>query len=121
MLSELSNYMFPAFLFLVLLLSLIRKKDTVSAFIKGARDGISAIVSVTPNILAVMVAASLFRESGAMDFFLFYLAPLFRILHIPTGIAELILLRPISGSGAMALLSDIYRQFGPDSSEGLRL
>lgn len=119
MMSIVSEMFFPAFLILILCVSFVRKKDTVSSFTKGAKSGFSAICSIAPNILAVMVASSVFRESGAMTFFLRYLTPLLKLIRIPQGIAELILLRPISGSGAMVLLTQIYERFGADSYEGL--
>ena len=119
MMSIVSEMMFPLFVLVILSVSFFRKKDTVSAFTKGAKNGFYAICSITPNILAVMVASGVFRESGAMVFFLRYLTPLFRLIRIPEGIAELILLRPISGSGAMVLLSQVLEKFGADSYEGL--
>lgn len=115
----LSDLAFPLFLSMVLVVALFRKKDILSAFCRGAKSGFSAICAVAPNILAVMVASSVFRASGAMEFFLSYLAPVFRLIRVPQGIAELILLRPISGSGAMVLLSSVLEQFGADSYEGL--
>ncbi|MBQ7791891.1 MAG: spore maturation protein [Clostridia bacterium] len=119
MMSIVSEIMFPLFVLLILSVSIVRKKDTISAFTRGAKNGFSAICSITPNILAVMVASSVFRESGALAFLLKYLTPVFRLIRIPGGITELILLRPISGSGAMVLLSQIFERFGADSYEGL--
>ncbi len=119
MMSIVSELFFPTFLMLLLCVSFVRKKDTIASFTKGAKSGFSAICSIAPNILAVMVASSVFRESGAMTFFLRYFTPLLKLIRIPQGIAELILLRPISGSGAMVLLTQVYEQFGADSYEGL--
>ncbi len=119
MLKLISEWAFPLFLGFIIISSVIKKKDAVSSFCTGAKQGFSAICSVTPNILAIMVASAIFRKSGAMDFFLHYLTPVFRFFYIPKGIAELILLRPVSGSGAMVLLSQIYEAFGADSYEGL--
>ena len=119
MLSQISNYIFPLFLFFIFLYSFIKKNDTLSSFVKGAKNGISTIFGITPNILAIMVATAVFRSSGALDFVLFYVTPILTMLKIPSGIIELILLRPISGSGSMVLLSDIYKSFTPDSYEGI--
>ena len=119
MLSQISNYIFPLFLFSIFLYSFIKKNDTLSSFVKGAKDGISTIFGIVPNILAIMVATAVFRNSGALDFILFYITPVLTALKVPAGIIELILLRPISGSGSLVLLSDIYKNFTPDSYEGI--
>lgn len=119
MISSLSNWVLPAFLASLFLVALFQKKDSLSAFTTGAKEGFLAIAKITPNILAIMVSIAIFRESGALSFFLKLLSPVFRLFRIPEGIGELILVRPISGSGAMVLLSDIFEKFGADSYEGL--
>ncbi len=119
MISALSNGALPLFFLTLFVVALLRKKDSLSAFTMGAKEGFSAIAKITPNILAIMVSIAVFRESGALDFCLTLLSPLFRAFKIPEGIGELILVRPISGSGAMVLLSDIFKKFGADSYEGL--
>lgn len=119
MMNFISGLVFPSFLVILLCCALYQKQDVISSFTHGAKNGFSAICSVTPNILAIMVASALFRQSGALTFVLRYLTPLLQSIRIPEGIAELILLRPVSGSGAMVLLSQIYERFGADSYEGL--
>ncbi|MBR5239577.1 MAG: spore maturation protein [Clostridia bacterium] len=119
MISALSNGMLPLFFLSLFVISFLKKRDSLSAFTKGAKEGFSAIVKITPNILAIMVSIAVFRESGALTFFLKLISPLFQFLKIPEGIGELILVRPISGSGAMVLLTDILEKFGADSYEGL--
>lgn len=119
MIELLSDGMLPLFFMILFLVAFLKKRDAVSAFTQGAGSGFSAIVKITPNILAIMVSIAVFRESGALSFCLSLLSPLLRFLRIPEGIGELILVRPISGSGAMVLLSDILQKFGADSYEGL--
>lgn len=117
--TNIATTVFPCFLIWILLYSLWKKNDAISSFVTGAKNGISVIFSILPNILAITVAAAIFRSSGALDFFLKLLTPVFQMLSVPPGISELILLRPVSGSGAMVLLSDILNRFGADSFEGL--
>ena len=119
MIDSLSNSILPLFFLMLFGICFIKKRDALSPFTKGAKEGFLAIAKITPNILAIMVSITLFRESGALSFFLKLLSPLFSFLKIPEGIGELILVRPISGSGAMVLLSDILEKFGADSYEGL--
>ncbi len=119
MIDSLSTSVLPLFFLMLFGICFIKKKDALSPFTKGAKEGFWAIAKITPNILAIMVSIAVFRESGALDFFLHLLSPVFSFLKIPEGIGELILVRPISGSGAMVLLSDILEKFGADSYEGL--
>lgn len=117
--NTLSNSVLPLFFLVLFGICLMKKRDSLSPFTQGAKEGFLAISGITPNILAIMVSIALFRESGALSFFLRLLSPVFSFLKIPEGIGELILVRPISGSGAMVLLSDILEKFGADSYEGL--
>lgn len=119
MTALLSEGILPLFFSALFLVAFFKKRDSLSAFTDGAKNGFTAIVKITPNILAIMVSIAVFRESGALSSCLSLLSPLFRFLRIPEGIGELILVRPISGSGAMVLLSDILQKFGADSYEGL--
>ncbi|MBO5407827.1 MAG: spore maturation protein [Clostridia bacterium] len=119
MLQALSECVFPCLVLGIITASLILQNDTVRSFVTGAKEGFSAIFAITPNILAIMLAANLFRDSGALAQLLHWIAPILNTVGIPEGIAELILLRPISGSGAMVLLSDVFAGFGPDSYEGM--
>lgn len=119
MANSFSEFVFPLLILLMLSVSLIKKKDTIQSFVSGAKDGFSAIVSITPNILAIMLASAIFRHSGALSWLLKVIAPVIQKIGIPQGITELILLRPISGSGAMVLLSDVLNRFGADSYEGI--
>lgn len=119
MINTISNFIFPVFLLSIFIYSIIKKNETLTSFVKGAKDGISTIFFITPNILAIMVATAILRKSGALEYLLGYITPLLSLVKIPSGIVELIMLRPISGSGALALLSDVYKNFGADSYEGL--
>ena len=119
MIATLSNGMLPVFFLTLFVMAFWKKKDFLSAFTQGAKEGFSSISKITPNILAIMVSIAVFRESGALSYCLSILSPLFHFLRIPEGIGELVLVRPISGSGAMVLLTDILEKFGADSYEGL--
>ncbi len=119
MTNNLSAIVFPLFFLVILLIAWVRKTDLLKSFLSGAKEGCSAIIAILPNVLMVMVAATIFKESGMLDRVVDVLAPLFRLIKIPEGILELMLLRPISGSGAMVLLSDVLTAYGADSYEGI--
>lgn len=117
--SDIVEYIFPLFIFLTVLYGFIKKVDVISCFKKGFASGISTIWDIMPNIIAVMVATSLFRETGAFSFIAKFISPVFNIINIPQGLYELIVMRPVSGSGAIGLLNSIFDTYGADSKTGI--
>jgi spore maturation protein SpmB len=86
-----------------------------SEFIEGAKEGFQTALRIIPYLVAMLVAIAVFRESGALDFLKLLLSPIFGILQIPSEMLPMVLMRPLSGSGSLAVLSDMIKQFGPDS------
>lgn len=117
--SKISTLIFPGFLLFGVTACLFGKKDFVSSFKKGAKNGMETIVDIIPNIIIITVATAIFTKSGALDFVVGILSPIFMKLKIPKGLCELILVRPVSGSGSTVLLNNIYSVLGVDSYEGL--
>lgn len=115
---NLSTYIIPIFLFMILLISLIRKKDAFSAFTAGAKEALPMGINIFPNILAVMCASAMFQASGAMDILKNFAAPIFNLFGIPAELTFLSFLRPVSGSGSIAILSDLLSVYGADSLIG---
>ena len=86
-----------------------------SEFIEGAKEGFQTALRIIPYLVAMLVAIAAFRESGALDFLKLLLSPIFGVLQIPNETLPMVLMRPLSGSGSLAVLSDMIKQFGPDS------
>ena len=84
-------------------------------FIEGAKEGFQTALRIIPYLVAMLVAIAAFRESGALDFLKLVLAPVLGVLQIPSELLPMVLMRPLSGSGSLAVLSDLIKQFGPDS------
>ena len=110
-----SAYILPAFIALNFLVGAIKRVPVFDAFIEGAKEAIDLAVRIFPYLAAVLIAVSLFKASGLSALLGQALAPLFRLLGIPTELTELIIVRPMSGSGSIGLLSDIYITYGADS------
>ncbi len=111
--------MIPVGIVLLLFYALLRRVKVFSAFLSGAEDGLPMLKKLLPCLAAMLVAISVFRDSGALTFLTDRLAPLCERLGIDACLLPLILLRPLSGSASVALLSDLFRSFGPDSVIGL--
>lgn len=108
-------YVIPALIILILLAAVKNGTPAYHAFIDGAEEGLKTVVSILPALIAVLSAAAMLRESGALDAFARLLAPVTEFLHIPSEILPLALIRPLSGSGAIGLLTDTVKTYGADS------
>ncbi len=84
----------------------------------GARDGIKTALELLPTLVAVMLAVSVFKASGAVEAFSDLFSPLLNAVGIPRETAPLMLIRPLSGSGALAVFDDILHDCGADSRAG---
>ena len=104
---------------IVCILGMVRRVDLYTAFTEGARDGIQTAVHILPHLATALVAIHIMRDSGVLERIYNIIAPAMRIFGLPEGIAPLLVVRPISGSAALAVLTDILHQYGPDSRTGL--
>ena len=87
-------------------------------FTQGVVDGIKSVYSVFPSLFALFIAVSVFRASGLVGFISNLLSPICEFLHFPSELLPFALLRPVSGSGSLAMASDIFSEFGTDSFAG---
>ncbi len=113
-----SDYIIPIIFFTVLLLSVFKKKDAYNGFIDGSKSAIDLTCNVFPYLVTVMVAVELFKQSGIAYIISDFLSPVFSIIGIPSELTELMIIRPVSGAGAMAVLENIFTTYGPDSFIG---
>ena len=92
--------------------------DVFSALTDGARDGLKTVMRIFPALVALLTAVSMLRASGALEALTRLCAPVLAWLGIPPETAALLLVRPVSGSGALAVGSQLMEQYGPDSYIG---
>ena len=114
----LSELVVPTILCAVGVYGLRRRVDVYGALTKGAEEGLTVLLRVLPSLVGLLTAVYMFRASGAMDFLGRLLAPLLSALGIPPETAPLLLIRPISGSGALAVGSELMETYGVDSYVG---
>ena len=92
-----------------------RRVKVYESFVEGAKDGFNSATRIIPYVVAILVAVGMFRASGAMELLVRGIGPFTNAIGIPPEVLPLALLRPLSGSGAFALTSDITKTYGPDS------
>lgn len=95
-----------------------RKVDVYIALTDGAAEGLRVVLRICPNLIALLSAVYMLRASGALDFFTTLLAPVLTAIGIPPETAPLLLIRPLSGSGALAAGSELMAAYGVDSTVG---
>ena len=108
----------PALIFAIIAYALYKKVNIFSAMTDGAMQGLKTTVKILPPLVVLLSVVGLLRASGAADIISRALSPLFTLLGIPSEVSSLVLIRPLSGSAALAVGSDIIQQYGPDSTIG---
>ncbi|HWR60845.1 MAG TPA: nucleoside recognition domain-containing protein [Clostridia bacterium] len=113
------SFIVPMIILLVLLYGYMKGVKVYDAFIEGARDGLLITVKILPYIAAMLLAVGMLRSSGGLDFMLYALKPLTSAAGIPEEVMPLIIMKPLSGSGALGILADILKNNGADSPAGV--
>lgn len=108
----LSVWILPLMLLTVLLFAFFKKVPLYETFIDGAKEGFDVGVKIIPYLVAIMVAIGMFRASGAIDIISFFLADALKTVHFPVDTLPLAIIRPLSGSGALGILSEIAQKHG---------
>lgn len=112
------SFLGPLIIGAVALYGLIKGVDVFSAMVDGASDGVRTVFKMFPSLVALLTAVYMLRASGALDLLTQLCTPLLSLLGIPPETAALMFIRPISGSGALAVGSDIISRYGADSILG---
>lgn len=114
-----SALLIPLLVAAIVAIGLARKRPVFSLFAEGAKKGLLVCWQVLPNLLSMLVAVELSAQSGLLDALTALCRPLLQAVGLPPEIAPLALIRPLSGSGALAVLEQTMQQYGPDSRIGL--
>lgn len=113
-----TSYIIPLIFLTVLILSFFKKKDAYSMFIDGSSTAIDLMVSVFPYLLTIMMAVEVFRVSGVSAKFADLVSPALTFFGLPKELTELMLLRPLSGAGSLAVLDGLFATYGVDTFVG---
>lgn len=116
--SLISALLVPLILAGAVLWGMIKRVDVYEALTTGATEGLRVVLKIFPALLVMMVCIYMLRASGALDWAEGALAPLLERVGIPAETISILLLRPVSGSGALGVGSELIRRFGPDSTIG---
>lgn len=110
-----SKFFIPALFILILVFAIIKKVKPYEAFTLGAKSAVPFATSVFPYLVSIFVLTELFEASGLSNALCSVLSPLFNLFGIPKELTKLVLIKPFSGNGALALLTEIFNTYGVDS------
>ncbi len=117
-LEQVSLWAIPLLLVVIPLIGIIKKVKVYDVFVDGAKEGFDVAVKIIPFLVGILVAIGMFRASGAMDLLTAALRPLMASTGFPAELFPLAILRTLTGSGSLALTTDLITTYGPDSLIG---
>lgn len=116
--TYISAIIIPTIISLVLFIGIKEKKKVYDLFIEGAKEGVKVTFKLFPTLIGIFLAIYMLRSSGLIDFVCNILANVTELFNVPNAILPLAIIKPISGSGSMAIATEIMAHFGVDSNIG---
>ncbi|MBU9728323.1 MULTISPECIES: nucleoside recognition domain-containing protein [Diplocloster] len=113
-----SDFIIPLMIFYIVGHGILMKKNVYDDFVKGAKDGFKTVIRIMPTLIGLMVAVGILRASGFLDMIADVLGRFTNVIHLPSQLVPLIIVRMFSSSAATSLVLDIFKQYGPDSVLG---
>jgi spore maturation protein B len=114
-LDAISLWAIPVLLVGIPFIGLLRKVKVYDVFVEGATEGFQVAVRIIPFLVGILVAIGMFRGSGAMDLLIAGLRPIMSATNFPAELLPLAILRSLTGSGSLAMATDLIKTHGPDS------
>lgn len=118
MISVVGAFAMPMLVFVILFVALAKGVPVYDSFLSGAGEGVSTLLTILPSLVGLITAVEMFKASGALDVLTTALEPVSGWMGLPSETVPLVLLHPISGGGATAMLKSILSDYGPDSYIG---
>lgn len=112
------DYLIPLLMLSVALAALAKRRDVYPALLAGGADGLRLLASIVPALVVLLSAVSMLRASGAVEVLTRFLTPVANAVGLPAETLPLVLLRPFSGSAALAVGAELMQTYGADSLIG---
>ncbi|WP_160692904.1 nucleoside recognition domain-containing protein [Clostridium sp. C2-6-12] len=119
MFSYLSKSIIPIIFLLIITYGMIKGRKVYEWFIEGAKEGLKVTLRIFPYLLAMIIAVQIFKEAKLMDLLNNLIAPAANIIGLPKDLIPLIIIKPLSGSGAIGVFTDLIKSVGADTRTGL--
>lgn len=112
------NLILPLLVLFVVFYGFLKKRNIYDDFVSGAKQSFDMVLSMFPSMLAMIFGINILLESGFIEFIFNFLEPVFSSINVPINVLPMAIMRPISGSSALAILNNILKTLGPDSLAG---
>ena len=119
LINYISTMAVPTVILIILLYGFFERKNVYDIFLKGANEGLKMAINIFPTLIGLFLAIGALNSSGVLEFIIKLISPILTLLKVPPEIMPLAILRPISGSGSIAIATDLMKKFGVDSFIGL--
>ena len=116
--KEMTSFVIPLIILIIISAGLFKRIKIYEVFVEGAKEGFNIAVRIIPYLVAILCAIAAFRASGSMDILGKALSPITNLIGMPAETAPLAIVRPLSGSGALGLMTDLINTHGADSFIG---
>ena len=113
--NDATALLFPALILLTLFYGAVKKVDLYESFASGIKQTLDLLVGIFPYVATILVMTEVAAASGMSDFVTQKLSPVFKFLGVPPELTGLIMLKPFTGSGSLAMLSEVFKTYGADS------
>ena len=117
--NYISNLAMPLIILIIVIYSVLEKKNVFDDFLEGAKEGLEIVINIFPTLIGLFVAIGALRYSGILDIIIRFITPILNVINFPSELMPLAMLRPISGSGAIAVATDIIKTYGVDNTIGI--
>ena len=110
-----SKYIIPILIIMLILYSMIKRKNTYNSFVIGAKSSFDVVLTSFPYIVTIFIAVEIFNVSGLSVVFADFVAPFFEFFGVPKELSQLVILKNFTGCGSLALLENVFATYGVDS------
>lgn len=119
MLSYLGNALIPLIVLIIVVYGMFKGRKVYEWFVEGAKEGLDVCFRIFPALLAMIVAVRIFKDSNMIEYINSLLEPVLNMIGMPAEVMPLAMIKPLSGSGALGVFTDILNTVGPDSRTGM--
>ena len=118
LINFISNLAMPMIILIIVFYGLTEKNKVFDSFLDGAKEGIEITLSILPTLVGLFVAIGALKDSGVLNIITYAMKPILDLINFPSELMPLAILRPISGSGSIAIATNIMKNCGVDSLIG---
>ena len=116
--EAISAWAIPVVIVVIVAVGFFRKIKVYEVFVEGAKEGFEIAIKIIPFLVAILVAVGMFRGAGGIDMLVKLISPVTNLFGYPAEMLPMAIMRPLSGSGSLGIMSELIKTHGPESFIG---